>query len=204
MQVGASFNYDVRRNPTFGQAHWSKDLPGGLAEDLAVHLLAVLIHLLGAPRHTFSVSRPNAVVPNGKSADVRAVVEAERGLGSIAVSLRALPDMALIDIWCERVMLRVNISSMTLTVERTLPVKRSIARGLANFDLATQLVGSTLGLDVETVAPESRRLLRHRPDDPRLLRCARKRPAGSGGPRRGHSSGRRARVIFGLRHPQRR
>lgn len=145
VQVGTSFNYDVRRNPTFGQAHWSKDLPGGLAEDLAVHLLAVLIHLIGAPLHTYAVSRPNAVVPNGKSADVRAVIEAERGLGSLAVSLRALPDMALIDIWCERVMLRVNISSMTLTVERTLPVKRSIARGLANFDLATQLVGSTLG-----------------------------------------------------------
>jgi predicted dehydrogenase len=92
VQAGASFDYDVRRNPSVGQAHWSKDLLGGLAEDLAVHLLAVLIHLLGAPQHTYSVSRPNAAVPNGKSADIRAVVEVERGLG--ALGLRESPACA--------------------------------------------------------------------------------------------------------------
>lgn len=145
VQASASFNYDVRRNPSFGQDHWSKDLPGGLAEDLAVHQMALLIRLLGAPQRVHAVSRPDPVIPGGKSADVRAVVEAERGLGSIAVSLRALPDMSLLDIWCERTMLRLNISAMTLTVGREFKVKRSIARGLANFDVAAQLVGSTVG-----------------------------------------------------------
>jgi predicted dehydrogenase len=145
VQAGASFNYDVRRNPSFGQHHWSMDLPGGLAEDLAVHQLGALIRLLGAPQRTYAISRSAAAVPGGKAADVRAVIEAERGLGTIAISLRALPDMALLDIWCERVMLRLNISSMTLTVLRDLPVKRSIARGLSNFDVAAQLVGSTVG-----------------------------------------------------------
>jgi 2-alkyl-3-oxoalkanoate reductase len=144
VQAAASYNYDVRRNPSFGHLHWSKDLPGGLAEDLAVHQLGLLIKLLGAPLRTHSVSRPAGVVPGGKSADVRAVIEAERGIGSIAVSLRALPDMSLLDIWCERMMLRLNISSMTVTVQRDLPVKRSIARGLSNFDVAGQLVGSTV------------------------------------------------------------
>ena len=145
VQAGASFNYDVRRNPSFGQHHWSMDLPGGLAEDLAVHQLGALIRLLGAPLRTYAISRSAATMPGGKTADIRAVIEGERGLGTIAISLRALPDMALLDIWCERVMLRLNISSMTLTVQRDLPVKRSIARGLSNFDVAAQLVGSTVG-----------------------------------------------------------
>jgi predicted dehydrogenase len=145
VQASASYNYDVRRNPSFGQDHWSKDLPGGLAEDLSVHQAALLIRLLGAPQRTYAVTRPAAAIPGGKSADVRAVLEAERGLGSIAVSLRARPDMSLLDIWCEQMMLRLNISSMTLTVQRDLPVKRSIARGLSNFDVAAQLVGSTVG-----------------------------------------------------------
>jgi predicted dehydrogenase len=145
VQAASSFNYDVRRNPSFGQHHWSKDLPGGLAEDLAVHQIGALIRLLGAPQRTYAISRSAAAVPGGKAADVRAVIEAKRGLGTIAVSLRALPDMALLDIWCERVMLRLNVSSMTLTVLRDLPVKRSIARGLSNFDVAAQLVGSTVG-----------------------------------------------------------
>lgn len=145
VQATASYNYDVRRNPSFGLHHWSQDLPGGLAEDLAVHPLALLIRLLGAPERTYAVSRAAAVVPGGKSADIRAVIEAERGLGTVAVSLRARPDMSLLDIWCERVMLRLNVSSMTLTVLRDLPVKRSIARGLSNFDVAAQLMGSTVG-----------------------------------------------------------
>jgi 2-alkyl-3-oxoalkanoate reductase len=145
VQAAASYNYDVRRNPSFGERHWSMDLPGGLAEDLAVHPLALLIRMLGAPQRTYAIGRSAAVVPGGKTADVRAVIESERGLGTISVSLRALPDMALLDIWCERVMLRLNIPSMTLTVQRDLPVKRSIARGLANFDVAAQLVGSTVG-----------------------------------------------------------
>src|SRR3974390_1658656 len=132
VQAAASYNYDVRRNPNFGEHHWSMVLPGGLAEDLAVHPLALLIRLLGAPQRIHAVSRYAPEVPGGKSADVRAVVEAERGLGTIAVSLRTLPDMALLDIWGEHMMLRLDISSMTLTIQRELPVKRSIARGLAN------------------------------------------------------------------------
>ncbi len=144
VQASASFNYDVRRNPSFGQYHWSKNLPGGLAEDLAVHQIGALVRLIGAPRLTYAVSKTAAQIPGAKSADVRAVIEGERGLGTCAVSLRALPDMALLDIWCERAMLRANISSMTLTIHRDLPVKRSIARGLSNFDVASQLVGSTV------------------------------------------------------------
>jgi predicted dehydrogenase len=145
VQASSSYNYDVRRNPSFGQMHWSKELPGGLAEDLAVHQAALLIRLLGSPKGAFAVGRAAASIPGGKSADVRAIIDAERGIGSLAVSLRALPDMCLLDIWCERMMLRVNISSMTLTVQRDYPLKRSIARGVGNFDTAAQLVGSTFG-----------------------------------------------------------
>jgi 2-alkyl-3-oxoalkanoate reductase len=151
LQVATSFNYDIRRNPNFGRYHWSKDLPGGLAEDLAVHQLGAVVRLLGAPLKAYAVGRPAPQIPGGKSADLRAVIEGERGIGSIAVSLRALPDMGLLDIWCERGMIRANISSMTLSVVRDLPVKRSIARGLSNFDVAAQLVGSTIGTTLKLI-----------------------------------------------------
>jgi predicted dehydrogenase len=144
VQVAASFTYDVRRNPTFGQGHWSMELPGGLAEDLAVHLVSVLIRLLGAPQRTSAMSRSTGQVPGAKAEDVRAVVEGERGLGSLSVSLRCRPDIILIDIWCTRMLLRLNVSSTSLTVYRQLPVPQKIGRGLANFDVAAQLVGGTL------------------------------------------------------------
>jgi predicted dehydrogenase len=144
LQVAASYNYDVLRNPTFGTAHWSKDLPGGLAEDLGVHLVYVLIWLLGLPRHTSALTRSSGHVPGAKCEDVRAVLEGERGLGTLSVSLRARPDTILIDIWCTRMLLRLDVTSMSLLVYRQLPVPQKLARGLTNLDLAAQLVGGTV------------------------------------------------------------
>lgn len=145
LQVAASYNYDVRRNPSFGTAHWSQELPGGLAEDLAVHLVSVLVWLLGSPRHASAISRSTGQVPGAKCEDVRALLEGERGLGTLSVSLRARPDTILIDIWCTRMLLRLNATSMSLMIYRQLPVPQKLARGLMNLDLAAQLVGGTVG-----------------------------------------------------------
>ncbi|HET9391885.1 MAG TPA: Gfo/Idh/MocA family oxidoreductase, partial [Steroidobacteraceae bacterium] len=115
LQATSSFNFDVRRNASYGDGHWASDLPGGLAEDLAVHPASILIRLLGAPKKVMAVSRSSPSIPNGGTADARALVEGEHGLGTLAVSLRARPDMGLVDISCARALLRINISSMTLT-----------------------------------------------------------------------------------------
>lgn len=144
LQVAASFNYDVGRNPTFGEGHWSSQLPGGLAEDLAVHLVSVLVRLLGASHRTLSVTRSSGQVPGAKAEDLRAILECERGLGTFSVSLRGRPDLILFDIFCTRMLLRVNVSSMSLNRYRKLPVSQKIGRGLANFDVAAQLVSGTV------------------------------------------------------------
>jgi predicted dehydrogenase len=145
LHAEAGYYYDVRRNPTYGKGHWAKELPGGLAEDLAVHLAAILIRLLGTPQRTLAASRTSAEIPEDKTADVRALLDCEHGLGTLSVSLRARPDVSLVDIWCTRMLLRLNISSMSLTVHRDLAIPRKIARALGNVDVAAQLVGGTLG-----------------------------------------------------------
>jgi predicted dehydrogenase len=143
VHAAASFNYDVRRNPSYGQGHWAKDLPGGLAEDLAVHPASLLISLLGAPRRTLALDRTTADIPDGKTADVCAILDGERGLGTLTVSLRARPDMGLLDIMCTRRMLRLNISSMAVSVYRDLPLPKQLNRAAGNIDIAAQLVGGT-------------------------------------------------------------
>jgi hypothetical protein len=40
-------------------------------------------------------------------------------------------------------LLRLNMSSMTLTLHRDLPMPRKIARGVSNLDIASQLVAGT-------------------------------------------------------------
>ena len=143
VQAAASFNFDLARNPSFGESHWAAGLPGGLAEDLAVHPLSLLIRLLGVPKSTSAITRSSNAVPGGNTQDVRANIETERGLGTLSISLRARPDVALLDIWCTKMLLRLNISSMSLTIERELPVPRKLARGLTNLYSAAQLVGGT-------------------------------------------------------------
>jgi predicted dehydrogenase len=141
LQAASSWNFDMGRAPTFSKDHWSTEMPGGLVEDVAVHPLSVLIRLLGRSRRTFSVSRP-ATTGSGPP-DIRALLDCERGLGTLSVSFHARPDLALVDIWCERMLLRLNLSSMTLTVHRDLPMPRKIARGISNLDIAGQLVAGT-------------------------------------------------------------
>lgn len=144
VQAEASFVYDVKRNPTFGDGHWSSQLPGGLAEDLAVHLVSVLVRLLGPSKRTIAVSRSTGQVMGARVEDARALLDAERGLGAFSVSLRGRPDSILIDIWCTRALLRLNVSSMSLAVYRQLPVPQKVGRGLTNLDIASQLIGGTI------------------------------------------------------------
>ncbi len=145
LQAASSFNFDIRRNASYGLGHWAAELPGGLAEDLAIHPASVLIRLLGAPVRTTAATRAAAVIPDGGTADARALIDAEGGLGTLSVSLRARPDMGLVDIWCERALLRINISSMTLTVQRELPVPQKVGRALGNLVVARQLFTETSG-----------------------------------------------------------
>jgi len=144
VHAAAGFNYDVRRNTTFGTGHWARSLPGGLAEDLAVHPASLLIHLLGVPERIMAVDRISADVPDGKTADLVAALESENGLGTLSVSLRARPDMALLDVSCTKMMLRLNIASMALTIYRERRLPKPVARAVANLDAAGQLVGGTV------------------------------------------------------------
>ena len=144
LQASASFTYDLSRNKGFGEGHWATRLPGGIVEDLAVHPASLLVRLLGAPRATTGVTRAGTPLP-GRDEEMRAIVDAERGLGSLAVSVGGRPDVALLDVQCTRMLLRLNISSLALTVERELPVPRKLARPLGNVSVAAQLVSGTAG-----------------------------------------------------------
>ena len=145
IQAAASYTYDIRRNPSFAKGHWATTLPGGIVEDLAIHPISLLIAVLGKPRSTVGVTRPGPALASGQTQEMRAVLDAAKGPGSVAVSLGASPDLAVLDIFCSRMFIRVNLSNMIVTVERELPVPRKLARGLTNLDLARQLVTGTAG-----------------------------------------------------------
>jgi len=71
------------------------------------------------------------------------LIDAERGMGTMVISLGAQPHMFVMDIWCTRVRLRLNFGTMVLTTERPSSLPAKIAKGVSSFDLAAQLVTKT-------------------------------------------------------------
>jgi hypothetical protein len=86
VQAAATFNYGVRRNLAYSDPTGQNSCRADLSR----------------------IWQCNA-------GDVAAVLDAELGLGTLAVSLRVLPDIILLDIRCTMMMLQLDLSSMSLT-----------------------------------------------------------------------------------------
>jgi predicted dehydrogenase len=144
LQASASFTCDVERSQR-PAGHWTTRLPGGLVEDVAVHPISLLVRLLGAPRWATASTCAGSPL-GGRDDEMRALVDGERGPGTVAVSARGHPEVALLDVQCTRMLLRLNLSSGALTVERERDLPRALrplARPLGDVGVAAQLVANT-------------------------------------------------------------
>ena len=158
---------------------------------------ALLIRLLGAPQRTYAVSRSAAAVPGGKSADVRAVVEAERGLGAT----RRLPACTARH-GVARHLVRAGDAAAQYLEHDVDDLSGSAGQAQHCPRIVEFRRGRAIGrldgrLRVEAAAQESRRLLRHRSDDSRLLRGPRGRSTGAGRTGGGDAGGRACCARFG-------
>lgn len=140
--------FDTARIPGYDNKRWYRALAGGFLEDLAAHPASVLIHILGNA-HTVARALPGSAEPaesneeRGRQ-DIAAVIGAERGTGSLLVSLDARPEEVSVDVFCTRGTARINLSTMVMAVQRDRKVPRKIAHGIRNFGLASQLATQTV------------------------------------------------------------
>jgi len=139
--VSAVYSYDASRIPGFA-GKWYGNLTGGFLEDLAAHPASLLVHLLGVPREVHRVAVP---ATGGDLRRVNVLVEAERGTGSIFVSMDARPEEVSVELRCTRATVTVNFARMTLNVDRERSVPRKLAHGVSNLSTASHLATQTLG-----------------------------------------------------------
>ena len=147
LQASVSIAYDVTRNPDLGKDHWTDALPGGLLEDLAVHPLSVLIRLLGAPKSMHAVVKPDRSTSN-HSENVSFLLDQERGIGTAMVSLGARPDMQVVNIWCTKMHITIQVDCTPL-MSRT--GRRSVLLGVGIVSWRVPSLWQPLRL--ETAAP---------------------------------------------------
>jgi hypothetical protein len=114
--------------------------------DLAPHPTYMLSGFVGAVENLHVATRHDG---DGKLREVRAVVEGERALGSLTISLETRPFMNRVTLFGSAMTAEVNLNNMTLILRRTRKVPKLIGKVLPNLDEAAQLLRATLVNGVE-------------------------------------------------------
>jgi len=159
--LGALVGVDVFQGAAVGEAelpagqhgHWKASLPGGILYDLAPHPSYLLQGFIGTIGEVHVVTRSGE---DGKLRELRAVVDGERALGSLTISLESKPFMNRVILYGTAKTAEANLNNMTLIVRRTHQVPKPIGKVLPNIDEAVQLLRATVQNGIEFVRGRQR------------------------------------------------
>ena len=146
----AYYAYNATRNPALLEegaqhCHWSYRLNGGPLEDLMPHMAALVLAFMPAGIEDLkAVNLNRGVLPPGWDDEVRVLLTSGRVLGSITISLSERPDLISLTVRGTRGQVTANLFSGILTVQRSSPLPRAAARGLAGFQLSAQSAAASL------------------------------------------------------------
>jgi predicted dehydrogenase len=146
--LGSLVGVDVFQGAAVGEAelpagqegHWKASLPGGILYDLAPHPAYLLRGLVGVIDDVQVVTRTGG---DGKLREVRAIVDGERALGALTISLETRPFMSRVTVYGSVMTAEANLNNMTLVVRRTRQVPKLLGKVLPNLDEAIQLLRAT-------------------------------------------------------------
>lgn len=138
--VTATYAFDLAQIPGLA-GKWYRQLAGGVVENLASHPASLLVHLLGSVRTVHHVPTSTA---SGELRQVSALVECERGVGTLLVSLDARPQEVSLELRGTLATATLNFTTMTMAVRRERGIPLPLASRLTNLQLAAQVAGQTV------------------------------------------------------------
>ncbi len=159
-RLGTLVGVDVFQGAAAGEAEitggaqgdWKGTLPGGVLYDLAPHPAYMLGGFVGRINQVHVVTRAE----EGRLRELRAVVDGQRALGSMTISLEAQPFMNRVTLFGTAMIAEVNLNNMTLVVRRTRQVPKLLGKVLPNIDEAVQLLRATVVNTIEFVRGRQR------------------------------------------------
>ncbi|KPK46548.1 MAG: hypothetical protein AMJ77_05810 [Dehalococcoidia bacterium SM23_28_2] len=145
------YGFDLSSNRTAvyvtaaGRHHWTFGLPGGLYHNLLPHPLSVLLDIVGEPGEMVAMTRDMKVVPYQQSDELRVLMQAEKALGLLSLSLAASPRFQYLRVFGTKESLFVDVLNKVLICQHTGgPLPKAIGRGLNNFKQAWRMLAGTL------------------------------------------------------------
>jgi nucleoside-diphosphate-sugar epimerase/predicted dehydrogenase len=123
---------------------WLYSLPGGVYQDFLPHPLYALLEYTGDPRMLTVMQRTKGVLPQGLPDEIRILVDGERAFGTVTVSFAARPHLHFIRVYGTKMMLQIDINTMTTVVHALSSLPKAAQKATYNLEEASQLTRSTI------------------------------------------------------------
>jgi predicted dehydrogenase len=144
------FERGASGGPDADPGHWVHRLPGGILHNLAPHPAYLLEAIVGRALRVHAAHARPGVVTGSPVEEVRAVVEGERAVGTLALSISTRPFFTTLAIHGSEASAFLDFGTQALVVRRPPRGPKLVAKVWGNLEPSLQLAAETarVGLQV--------------------------------------------------------
>ncbi len=133
-----------RRYPQPDVLPWLYSLPGGVYHDFMAHALYVMFPYIGDVQDVHVMEKSFGELPQDISDELRILVKGEKAFGVLTFSMAAKPHMHFIRYYGTKMMIEVNIDTMTTVCHPVSALPKAAQKATFNLTESRQLFSSTI------------------------------------------------------------
>jgi len=123
---------------------WIYELPGSVYQDFMAHPLYVLLEYTGTPKEIKVMTQTHGVLPNDMPDELRILINGEKAFGILTFSFVAQPHLHFIRIYGTKMMVEVDINTMTTITHPKSSLPKAAQKATYNLFESWQLFTSTV------------------------------------------------------------
>ena len=132
-----------RDYPVPNRIPWLYELPGGVYQDFLPHPLYLLLEYTGNPRQIKVMQSTRGILPQNLPDEIRVLIDGEKAFGTMTFSFAARPHLHFVRIYGTRMMIEVDINTMTTIVHPVSSLPKAAQKATYNLQESWQLFRST-------------------------------------------------------------
>lgn len=133
-----------RKYPAPNVLPWLYSMPGGVYHDFMPHPLYVLFPYIGDCQEVQVMEKSHGELPQNISDELRIMIKGEKAFGMVTFSFAAKPHLHFIRYYGTRMMIEVNIDTMTTVVHQLSSLPKAAQKATFNLTESWQLFSSTM------------------------------------------------------------
>jgi len=122
---------------------WLYNLPGGVYQDFMPHPLYVLLEYTGTPQEIKVMQQSHGVLPQNMADEIRVLIKGEKAFGTLTFSFAAKPHLHFIRIYGTKMMVEVDINTMTTVDHPLSSLPKAAQKATYNLAESWQLFTNT-------------------------------------------------------------